>query len=96
MILSESWCPMATKFDRDRIDRAARMYRSTKDAALALGIAPVSFTRLCRQYGIDTPQQRRRKAQDEAEGDENGTICDLKKSHKLSRLFFINLKRPTN
>ena len=49
-------------FDRVRIERAARIYRSNMDAGLALGIAPGSFGRLCRRYGIMTPQQRRKRA----------------------------------
>ena len=52
--------------ERDRIERAARIYASNQDAGLALGIAPGSFGRLCRRYGIETPQARRkrRRAQD--------------------------------
>lgn len=50
---------MSSKFDRDRIERAARIYASNIDAAQALGIAPSSFGRLCRRYGIPTPKQRR-------------------------------------
>lgn len=46
--------------DRERIDRAARIYASNRDASRALGIAPSSFSRLCRRYGIETPQARRR------------------------------------
>ena len=49
------------RFDKDRIERAARIYSSNKDAGLALGIAPGSFGRLCRRYGIQTPQARRRR-----------------------------------
>jgi len=48
-------------YDRERIERAARMYASNRDAGLALGIAPGSFGRLCRRYGIETPQTRRRQ-----------------------------------
>lgn len=53
------------RISRERIERAARIYASNQDAGLALGLAPGSFGRLCRQYGIETPQarrQRRRKA----------------------------------
>lgn len=46
------------QFDRERVERAARIYRSNRDAGLALGIAPGSFGRLCRRYGIETPQAR--------------------------------------
>ena len=47
------------KIARARIERAARIYASNADAGLALGIAPGSFGRLCRHYGIDTPKIRR-------------------------------------
>jgi hypothetical protein len=47
-------------FDRERIERAARIYSSNRDASMALGIAPGSFGRLCRCFGIETPQSRRR------------------------------------
>lgn len=50
----------------ERVERAARMYPSTKDASQALGIAPGSFSRLCRQYGIETPRTRRRRQRREA------------------------------
>ena len=40
------------KYDHDRIERAARIYSSSKDAATALGIAQGSFIRLCRSFGV--------------------------------------------
>jgi hypothetical protein len=49
------------RFDRKRIERAARIYSSNRDAGMALGIAPGSFGRLCRRYGVQTPQSRRRR-----------------------------------
>lgn len=49
------------KVDQSRVERAARLYVSNKEAGQALGIAPGSFGRLCRQYGIQTPQARRRR-----------------------------------
>ncbi|MDA0336329.1 MAG: hypothetical protein O2782_14275 [bacterium] len=49
------------QFDRERVERAARIYASNRDAGLALGIAPGSFGRLCRRYGIETPQSRRKR-----------------------------------
>jgi hypothetical protein len=49
------------KVDQSRIERAARLYVSNKEAGQALGIAAGSFGRLCRQYGIQTPQARRRR-----------------------------------
>lgn len=52
---------MSSVFSRDRIARAARIYHTNRDAALALGIQPGSFGRLCRRYGIETPQARRQR-----------------------------------
>ncbi|MFT5088906.1 MAG: hypothetical protein ACI906_004996 [Candidatus Latescibacterota bacterium] len=50
-----------SSIEKERIERAARIYASNHDAGLALGIAPGSFGRLCRRYGIETPQARRRR-----------------------------------
>ena len=49
------------KTPRKRVERVARIYASNKDASAALGIAPGSFSRLCREYGIETPYSRRRR-----------------------------------
>ena len=49
------------KISPERIERCARMYPSNQEAAAALDITPGSFSRLCRQNNIDTPQVRRRK-----------------------------------
>ena len=49
------------QFDRERVERAARIYASNRDAGLALGIAPGSFGRLCRRFDIETPQVRRKR-----------------------------------
>ena len=49
------------QFDRERIERAARIYASNRDAGQAIGIAPGSFGRMCRRYGIETPQARRKR-----------------------------------
>ena len=46
---------------RDRLARVARIYKTNKDAYRALGISPAVFTRLCREYGIETPLERRRR-----------------------------------
>lgn len=46
-------------FTRERIERAARIYRRSADAAIALGIAEGSFQRLCVKFGVDTPKQRK-------------------------------------
>lgn len=50
---------------KERLERVARIYKSNKDASQVLGIAPGSFSRACRKYGIETPfvrqQKRRRK-----------------------------------
>lgn len=46
---------------RERLERACRIYNSTKEAAQALGINPVSLSRLCRKMGIETPSARQRR-----------------------------------
>jgi len=50
-----------TDYSRARIEKAARVYRTTQDAARALGIHADSFNRLCAQYGIETPNQRKKR-----------------------------------
>ena len=47
------------KIERERVERAARIYSSNKEAGAALGIVMQSFGRLCREYGIETPYARR-------------------------------------
>ena len=49
--------------ERERVERVARMYRTCQDASRALGIAPGSFSRLCRKFEIDSPRTRRRRYQ---------------------------------
>ena len=49
------------KVNRERIERVARIYANNQEASRALGIANVTFGRLCRQYGIETPYARRHK-----------------------------------
>ena len=49
----------ARRVDRDRIERAARVYSTNEGAGQALGIEPRSFSRLCRRYGVETPYARR-------------------------------------
>ena len=54
------------RIDRERIERAARMYTTNEAAARALGIEPRSFSRLCRRYGVETPYARRLRERTEA------------------------------
>ena len=49
------------KIEPERIERAARIYASNQEASQALGIAPGSFSRLCRTYGVETPYARKRR-----------------------------------
>ena len=50
-----------TAISFETIERCARLYASNNAAAEALGIIPYTFGRLCRKYGIETPQVRRRR-----------------------------------
>ena len=49
------------KISRERVERAARIYASNKEASQALCIAVQTFGRLCRRYGIESPYDRRRR-----------------------------------
>ena len=46
---------MPTNYPKERIERAARIYSTAKDAATALGIDPNSFRRLCKKYEVEIP-----------------------------------------
>ena len=52
--------------ERERIERAARLYSTNEAAGRALGIVPRSFSRLCRRYGVETPYGRRLRERREA------------------------------
>ena len=43
------------------IERAARLYRSSEQACVAMGISTTMFSRLCREYGIELPHERRKR-----------------------------------
>ena len=53
------------KIEPERIKRAARIYASNQEASRALGIAPGSFSRLCRLYNIETPYARKCRRREE-------------------------------
>ena len=59
---------MSKGIERQQIERVARIYHSNEDAGRALGITMRSFSRLCRQYQIETPHARRRRRRQEALG----------------------------
>ena len=52
--------------ERGCVERVARIYASNQDASQALGIAMRSFSRLCRQHGIETPYARKQRQRQEA------------------------------
>jgi len=54
------------KTDRGRIERMARMCNDNTYAAQTLGISRGTFGRLCREYGIETPNARSRRRIEEA------------------------------
>jgi hypothetical protein len=43
------------------LERAARVYKTNKDAGAALGMSMRGFSRACRRHGIETPYARRQK-----------------------------------
>jgi len=46
---------------KEEVEQAARVYPTIKDAARASGIAEKTFSKLCRQYGVETPYQREQR-----------------------------------
>ena len=55
-------------FTHEQLERVARIYRTVEDAARALQIDKRSFSRLCRQHGIENPYKRRLRELQEARG----------------------------
>ena len=49
------------KVNRKQLERAARIYYTNKDAAEALGMAPIGFARRCEREGIESPAARSRR-----------------------------------
>ena len=50
-----------SSINRARVHNVRRIYNTGKAAAAAIGISPVHYHRLCREYGIETPAQRRQR-----------------------------------
>lgn len=46
---------------RRQLERAARMYRTNRDATRALGVGNSTFYKLCRQFDIEMPVERMRR-----------------------------------
>ena len=65
------------KIEPERIKRAARIYASNQEASRALGIAPGSFSRLCRLYNIETPYARKRRRREEFYRQREGDLLDI-------------------
>lgn len=65
------------KIEPERIRRAARIYASNQEASRALGIAPGSFSRLCRLYNIETPYARKRRRREEVFRQRGGDLLDI-------------------
>lgn len=56
------------KVSRERVGRAARMYRLNKDAAQALDISIETFNNYCEKFGIEPPSARRRRLKAQGDG----------------------------
>ena len=52
---------MNSSINRARVHNVSRIYNTGKAAAAAIGISAVHYHRLCREYGIETPAQRRQR-----------------------------------
>lgn len=82
------------KIEPERIKRAARIYASNQEASRALGIAPGSFSRLCRLYNIETPYARKRRRREEffrqREADLLDIDMDLQEIETLEEVLDLN------
>ena len=58
-----------TEVTREQLGRAARMYRTNRDATKALGIGNNTFYNLCREFNIEMPIQRMRRVRSRQEYD---------------------------
>ena len=54
----------------EEAERVAQIYKTNSDASSALGVTSGSFTRICREYGIETPYARGRRVRKECSDDE--------------------------
>jgi len=52
---------MSSSIPKEQIERAARVYHTNQLASAALGIHMGTFSRLCQEYGVSTPYERRRE-----------------------------------
>ena len=50
-----------SEVSRRQLERAARMYRTNRDATRALGVGNSTFYKLCRQFEIEMPVERMRR-----------------------------------
>ena len=82
------------KIEPERIKRAARIYASNQEASRALGIAPGSFSRLCRLYNIESPYARKRRRREEffrqREADLLDIDMDLQEIEALEEVLDLN------
>ena len=49
------------KVSRAELERAARIYHTSKDAAAALGVSVDYFAKTCKREGVETPSARKRR-----------------------------------
>ena len=73
---------MRVPVNKYQLERVCRMYKTNADAARALGIASGSITRLCKQYGLETPTAKNK----------NKAMKDRKKYHE--KLYHLSTNRP--
>lgn len=53
---------LLSKFDKETVERAARLYKSNADAARALGLSGGdSFKRVCIAHGVEAPGTRKKR-----------------------------------
>lgn len=58
---------MRSDVGREQVERAARLYKTSGEAARALGISSNTFGRRCKEEGIETPFNRARRKKGESQ-----------------------------
>ena len=65
------------EIDKDRLERAARIYKTNKDASEALGVSGKTFSLACKEYDIETPYFRNLRLRQPYQGNASDKLAEL-------------------
>jgi hypothetical protein len=57
-----------TEIDKERLERAARIYKTNKEASEALRISGETFSAACKEHDIETPYFRKLRLRQRSHG----------------------------